>query len=915
MSEWWEDAPLAPADDPSFTGYIPGSPKVDKPRDPLAIRNDELDIQKKERDLAKSDEDDPQKKALQAAISGLGIDELVTNIGRARGNLSKGWSTGITGAVASHIPGTQAADFRAALDSIKGAIVLEKMQSLKEASKTGASGLGALSDKEGDRLAASIAALNPNMSDEALAQSLDDIERHAKTLQAVRDGKDPTNADVQRQYQIPPANGATQPPATGDGPPPPGVGQLTAEQKHAYEAFIAASGGKPDTGQLKAFLENLTGKTVTNAEAIAKSIGSGKGFSTQVDDLTYQQKVRERLDRDRRAGFGEDPATTLVKQGATLALSDEAGGVGNAAANIINSPFTGNFDPVGSYKFGRDVERQRIDEARDQLGWGGTALELAGGFASASPGNALAAFAPRAATAAAATGGALAGFGSGEGTQDSLVRGGVGAAGGAAIQHIVPNAAERLLRLGGRGMAPDLARASEAEGVDLIRPMVDPESRSNYGALESNVYSQPIIRGAAARVRGQIEDRVEGLGVGGIPLDRGAAGEKLQASGNRFIMRSRGVKDRLYRRAENIAADTRIEPAKALQQVDDEIAQLSGNEGSNAAEISFLQTIRNDLAKPGGKTVAEIRNIREGLRGEIGRSNLTMSGAEARALRVLTAATDDIADKVPEAATAFRRADAFYRERQTVVDDVKRAILGKPSDPLDPQKAFANLSTLSSPGGNQRRLAAVMRNLEPDERQDIAATVAQSLGRRSPDEPFSTALFLSQARKISPSAQRTIFGEGGAQSIENLRLLSQKLEEAGQDINRSRSATVLERQGIRNAARSFIGIVAGLGGQAATGSLAGGVAGAGVAVGAMGASAARRVLSARAMVNPRVSRWLAQSADASTPQQAQEAIRRLGLIISREPALANELQPIYDMLNQRVTPRLAADQPEGGNNE
>jgi hypothetical protein len=75
----------------------------------------------------------------------------------------------------------------------------------------------------------------------------------------------------------------------------------------------------------------------------------------------------------------------------------------------------------------------------------------------------------------------------------------------------------------------------------------------------------------------------------------------------------------------------------------------------------------------------------------------------------------------------------------------------------------------------------------------------------------------------------------------------------------------------------------------------------------MAASAARKVLSARAMVNPRVSMWLAQAADVSTPAQAKQAVKGLSLIISREPALAQELSPIRDYLDQQVTQRLAAE--------
>jgi hypothetical protein len=81
------------------------------------------------------------------------------------------------------------------------------------------------------------------------------------------------------------------------------------------------------------------------------------------------------------------------------------------------------------------------------------------------------------------------------------------------------------------------------------------------------------------------------------------------------------------------------------------------------------------------------------------------------------------------------------------------------------------------------------------------------------------------------------------------------------------------------------------------------------------ASASRRVLSARAMVNPRVSRWLAESADASTPAQAKEAARKLSVIIAREPAISHELRPIYDMLENRLALPLAADPKQSGGSD
>jgi hypothetical protein len=705
----------------------------------------------------------------------------------------------------------------------------------------------------------------------------------------------------------------------GDGGPP-GAGQLNDDQKHAYAAFIAANGGKPNSGQVKTFLEKLTGNQINNADEIAAALAKGQGASTNTLNISEQQKIRDRIAQEDKLGVGENPAETLAVQGATLNLSDEAAGVGEAAANIVNSPFTGNFDPVSAYKFGRDVERTRVGDARQQLGWGGTGIELLSGMASAGPANALAAFSPRGAAVAGGVGGALAGFGSGEGPEQSVAGAAGGGVLGAAVGRYAPAVMDRASGLLPRrlrapqGMAPDVANAARAEGVDLIRPMVDPSSVSDFGALESNVYSQPTIRGATSRVRGQIEDRVENLGEGGTPLETEAAGGVIQRGARAFIQRSKGIASRLYARADRLAGGERIVPGRAIDQAQIELAQLRANSNTNAGEISFVEGLLDDLSQPGGKRVSDLRDLRTSIRGRVNEQGLTATQAQARANRILDEATRDLGALPVGAATAFRRADTFYRERMVHIDDILDRFLGGNVDrgqaKLSGEQAFQRLKAMTSPGGDSRRLGGLLRDLDPNERQDVAATIAQSLGRRAPDEPFSTALFLSQSRKLSPSARRTIFGPDGAQSIDNLRLLSQRLETAEKDVNRSRSATVLERQGIRTAARAFIAGIAGIGSQAVTGSVSGGIAGMAVAGGAMGTSAARRVLSARAMVNPRVSMWLADAADVQTRQQAQDMTRRLGVIIAREPALAHELQGVYQMLEQRLAMPLAAE-PKG----
>lgn len=835
----------------------------------------------------------------------------------------EGWFTTGFGAKAlsavseSSPAGAVAAD----TETLKNAGALQRVIELSK--KTGKNPLTPLSNSDFQALANSISNLSTGQPDEQYQRNVGTLLDIYKRTYLAAGGAQAdidkilnsagTGNDVTMPSGATPENGGGGSGGGGNSPPP-GIGRLTDAQQAAFAQFMRTD---PNEAQVASFLQGFTNKPVTNAAQILQHYKRTGQVSGTVEDLSAKQRIRQRIDAENRLGVGSDAATTLATQGGTLNLSDEAAGVGNALAGLV----TGSPDVGENYRFGRDVERQRIADARQQLGYGGTALEVVSGAASAGPGRLIGPMTPavarRAGGVAGAIGGALAGFGAGEGLEQSAAGAAGGAAVGGALGRYGPSAVERVLPRRLRPspqMAPDVARAADAEGVDLIRPMVDPNAVSDYGALESNVYSQPIIRGAAGRVRGQIEDRAVALGQNGTPLEPDAAGGLVQGAGRRFIQRSRNIANRLYDRARQQAGNTRFEPTQAIAQVDNELAQLQANPETNAGEITFLEGLRRDLAAPGGKTVEELRQLRTSLRGRVNEQSLGATQAEARAIRAMDATQQDVASAVPAAAHAYRRADSFYRERQTHVDDIIQRItggnVGGGNFQVSGEQAFQRLRSMTSPGGDGRRLAALMRDLEPNERQDIAATIAQGLGRRSPDEPFSTALFISQTRKLSPSARRTIFGPDGAQSIDNLRLLSQRLETAERDINRSRSATVLERQGWRNAARAVISGLAGMGGTAATGSFAGGAAGVAVAAGAMGASAARKVLSARAMVNPRVSRWLADTVNVQTRQQAAAAVRRLGSIIAREPALAHELQPIYDSLTSRVTQPLAA-QPSG----
>ncbi|MCR4299908.1 MAG: hypothetical protein NUV75_14370, partial [Gallionella sp.] len=106
--------------------------------------------------------------------------------------------------------------------------------------------------------------------------------------------------------------------------------------------------------------EGLTGVTVTDE--------SSPEENTRVNaELARQEELRG------KPGFFD-----VAKSGLTLGLIDEASGVGQAIGGLL----TGDTDIAGNYQLGRDVERARIDQARERLGpVGSFATEALGGGA------------------------------------------------------------------------------------------------------------------------------------------------------------------------------------------------------------------------------------------------------------------------------------------------------------------------------------------------------------------------------------------------------------------------------------------------------------------------------------------------------------------------------------------------------
>lgn len=118
-------------------------------------------------------------------------------IGQALPNINV-WSAGYVGVPLSKLPGSQAADLRATLDTIEANIAFDRLQQMRQSSPTGGA-LGSVSERELDLLAAAIASLKQSQSPEQLRSNLEHVQRqYERVLRQME-------ADFQADYENPSA--------------------------------------------------------------------------------------------------------------------------------------------------------------------------------------------------------------------------------------------------------------------------------------------------------------------------------------------------------------------------------------------------------------------------------------------------------------------------------------------------------------------------------------------------------------------------------------------------------------------------------------------------------------------------------------------------------------------------------------
>jgi hypothetical protein len=604
-----------------------------------------------------------------------------------------------------------------------------------------------------------------------------------------------------------------------------------------------------------------------------------------------------------RAKFGTEPQLQVSVEGGVSDLSRPAGlaverGQGGfvetadafirGAADTVALGGADELAAAGRTIFGDGTMRDNlraeraVDTYDNENNFGARVTgQLAGGFA-LPVGGAGAVSAGRMAGIGAGYSGAY-GFGSTEGSAlDRLRNAGTNAVAGGALGYGLGRVATSLQSLGsGRAASPaqDLMTAASRQGIEPLPADVGGPftRRMTSAAAQGPLSAGPIIRGGK-RVNDQVgtaRDRIaSGVGTAGDPY---AAGEAAQSGAAAYIQASRTQVDGMYDAARRQVGGARPVAQRAVDTLDANLAELAETPSTSAPVTAALERLGADLTEPGGLSIDALRRLRTNVRGMAYTDELRGTDFERRAGQVLNAISDDIADALPAPARAsFRAADQAHRERVETIDQVLRPIVGGRGDKaFAPEKVFQNIQAASR--SDSGRLRRFVQALPDDDAADVAASVIGQLGRASAGAQgaesvtFSTTQFLTHWNQMSTRAKLSLFQGETRAALDDLARVAEGTKEAAGYANRSNSAGAVGSNVLAWVASTFY---------SPTMAVVGG---------------ATQYVTGRLLASPRFARWLARPA--RTPDERATAVRRLGGLIAREPALRADLLPIQKALD------------------
>ena len=455
--------------------------------------------------------------------------------------------------------------------------------------------------------------------------------------------------------------------------------------------------------------------------------------------------------------------------------------------------------------------------------------------------------------------------------------------------------------LGGRGLASpdDFAQAGvRASAGDVTgNPLTQTAQLAAGSALGGTRRMAPFMEGQTDDLGRAVARTAEEIGT---PTTPGNAGAIVREGAGRAVQRFEARQADLYDQAfAMIGADSRVSfpRVQALrQEIAAEIAQAPNSAGARLAPVlRRIDALLADSAD-GGLPFGAMRRERTALGRTLGAPAPSASAPNTEVQpylqRLYGSLTEDMTTHATaagdDAARALSLADRYTRFNRNLNLPALERVQRQGTD----QQVYDMLFPRSGRADAQS-LNRVLRNLQPEERSAVAATVLDRLGTPNPGsqaaEDFSAATFLTNWNRLTrdgPAARRVLFGGENAelgQSLDRLVRVASSMRDTARYTNWSGTARI----GLAGATAASIGNPA----------MDGDVGG---VVQAVGLSLVAPNIAVRLMTNPRFVNWLAGAA----PTIAREGISTsLFRSLGRVGAVNPEMRDAVEQYRAAITSR------------
>jgi hypothetical protein len=671
-------------------------------------------------------------------------------------------------------------------------------------------------------------------------------------------------------------------------------------------------------------------------EAIAYRDKGGKGAKVVIPQaqptdaiapLDQATEVQKPIQDDGAVGAAARGAADSI----TIGLAPRLFAVGDAI-NHATGGLTGHDTGLSGYDANLELERNRQANDESEHGTARLVGGLIGGLAlpagmegvafnagkaalregaTMAEARAIAAVAARNRAATVGAGyGAGYGFNSSYGNASERLAGaGIGAATGAVGGLALGKAGELLApsadaaRVAARALPQSEGRqvlaAAQRQGVEPIAadvggPLV---RRLTSGITQTPLGVGPIVN-ASQRAATQAQSARDRIAAQiGSALRPEALGNNARQGALSYITSSGQAARGIYSAAEKAAGDTRIAPTQAIESLDRNIAELGETPGA-APGLETLKSLRDDLAK-GDVSVAGIRNMRTVLRDQFIKDGLRGSDIERRVGQVIDSATQDVQEGLKsagkdEAARLYAQADAAWKQRVNMIDQVIKPLIGTRDNPKSGEQIAKTL--MADLQGNNARAVRFLNALPLEEQKNTQASIIGALGRvkagaqDANGEGFSLPQFLTNWNDIGETAKKAYFGSETRAALNDLAKVAGGTKSAQKYANTSHSGGAIETNRILSAITAIPTLGTSLGAQYGLG---------------------------RLLASPRFARWVARAPKTQLSEPAY--LDRLTRIARAEPVIANDVLGLQRHLEQTLSsqPSLAANpqqQPDQGGN-